>query len=142
MIFAKWVASTPFRITAKVGKLGAAGVSAGLVYSAFDRTFAEKLANALADFIFKYDVFAQKYSTAEDVTEHMIKALGGDGYEQAMAQIGLGTTGGDALANQDGELGGEINPLDNTSPNSSGSSSGGARDTFNKLTKDDDFWNN
>ena len=142
VIFAKWVASTPFRITAKVGKLGAAGVSAGLVYSAFDRTFAEKLANALADFIFKYDVFAQKYSTAEDVTEHMIKALGGDGYEQAMAQIGLGTTGGDALANQDGELGGEINPLDNTSPNSSGSSSGGARDTFNKLTKDDDFWNN
>ena len=142
---AKWIGSTPFRITGKILKLGSAGVSAGLVYSAFDRSFAEKLANAMADFIFRYDVFAQKYSTAEDITEYMIKKLGPQGYEQAMAQIGLGTTAGDALANQDGELGGEINPLDNTSPSSSSgssSSSSSARDTFNNLTKDDDFWNN
>ena len=147
----KWVSSTPFRITAKIAKLGAAGVSAGLVYSAFDRAFAEKLANAMADYIFKYDVFSQKYSTAEDITEHMIKALGGPGYEQAMAQIGLGTTGGDKLANQDGELGGEVNPLDNTSPSgevnpldntspSSSSSGGAALDAINNLSKDDDFW--
>ena len=138
------------KIPGKLLKLGAAGVSAGLVYSAFDRAFAEKLANAMADFIFKYDVFSQTYSTAEDITEHMIKALGGSGYEQAMAQIGLGTIGGDALANQDGKLGGEVNPLDNTSPGgevnpldntSPGSSGSGALDAFNDLTKKDkDFW--
>ena len=139
----KALVSSPWRLGKKLLQLGAAGVSAGLVYSAFDREFAEKLANAMADFIFRYDVFAQKYSTAEDITENMIKELGPQGYEQAMAQIGLGTTAGDALANQDGELGGEVNPLDNTSPSSSsGSSSSGARDTFNNLTKDDDFWNN
>jgi hypothetical protein len=135
----KWIGSAPFRVTGKIIKLGAAGVSAGLVYSAFDRAFAEKLANAMADFIFKYDVFSQTYSTAEDITEHMIKALGGDGYEQAMAQLGLGTTGGDKLANQDGKLGGEVNPLAKPPPGSSSSS--GALDAFNDLTKKDkDFW--
>ena len=68
----------------------------------------------------------------------MIKALGGSGYEQAMAQIGLGTIGGDKLANQDGKLGGEVNPLA-TPP--SGSSSNSALDAFNDLTnKDKDFW--
>jgi hypothetical protein len=135
----KWIGSAPFRVTGKIIKLGAAGVSAGLVYSAFDRAFAEKLANAMADFIFKYDVFSQTYSTAEDITEHMIKALGGDGYEQAMAQLGLGTTGGDKLANQDGKLGGEVNPLAKPPP---GSSSNSALDAFNDLTnKDKDFWN-
>jgi len=147
----RWNPLKLLKMPGKLLKLGAAGVSAGLVYSAFDRAFAEKLANAMADYIFKYDVFSQKYSTAEDITEHMIKALGGSGYEQAMAQIGLGTTGGDKLANQDGKLGGEVNPLDNTSPSgevnpldntspSSSSSGGAALDAINNLSKDDDFW--
>ena len=46
----------------------------------------------------------QTYSTAEDITEHLIKALGGSGYEQAMAQIGSrNNQAGDDVANQDGK---------------------------------------
>lgn len=83
---------------AKFGlKWGSRGIAAGLVYSAFDRNFAEKMANALVDYLFVWDPFTAKYSSAEDMAEYFIKELGGPGYEQAMSIIGLGTTGGDDL---------------------------------------------
>ena len=116
-------------------KWGSRFAAAGLVYSAFDRKFAEKLANAMADFIFEYDPFTGKYSTAEDVTEHMIKALGDTGYEEAMSIVGLGTTAGDNLAKAKDE-----NPLDQVNPLNPGSGSS-AGDAFDDISKGDDFWN-
>ena len=116
-------------------KWGGRFAAAGLVYSAFDTKFAEKLANAMADFIFAYDPFTSKYSTAEDVTEHMIKALGDTGYEEAMSIVGLGTTSGDNLAKAKDD-----NPLDPVNPLTPGSGSS-ASDAFKDISKDDDFWN-
>lgn len=116
-------------------KWGGRFAAAGLVYSAFDTKFAEKLANAMADFIFAFDPFTGKYSTAEDVTEHMIKALGDTGYEEAMSIVGLGTTSGDNLAKAKDD-----NPLDPVNPLTPGSGSS-ASDAFKDISKDDDFWN-
>ena len=116
-------------------KWGSRFAAAGLAYSAFDTRFAEKLANAMADFIFKYDPFTGKYSTAEDVTEHMIKTLGETGYEEAMSIVGLGTTAGDNLVKAKDE-----NPLDQVNPLNPGSGSS-AGDAFNDISKGDDFWN-
>ena len=89
----------------------------------------------MADFIFKYDPFTGKYSTAEDVTEHMIKTLGETGYEEAMSIVGLGTTAGDNLVKAKDE-----NPLDQVNPLNPGSGSS-AGDAFNDISKGDDFWN-
>ena len=116
---AKWV---------KFGlKWGSRGVAAGLVYSAFDRNFAEKIANALVDYLFAYDPFTAKYSTAEDITEYLIKALGGPGYEQAMSQIGLGTTSADDV----------VKAKDNNPPKPYNSLQ---KSDFDKEIDNDPFW--
>jgi hypothetical protein len=116
---AKWV---------KFGlKWGSRGVAAGLVYSAFDRNFAEKLANALVDYLFAYDPFTATYSTAEDITEYLIKALGGPGYEQAMSQIGLGTTSADDV----------VKAKDNNPPKPYNSLK---KSDFDKEIDNDPFW--
>lgn len=116
---------------AKFGlKWGSRGIAAGLVYSAFDRKFAEMMANAMVDYLFAYDPFTSKYSTAEDITEHLIKALGGSGYEQAMSQIGLGTSAGDDVVKAKDDA--KDNPFDDSNPFDS--------NNFDSLTKDDPFW--
>ena len=119
---------------AKFGlKWGSRGVAAGLVYSAFDRKFAEMMANAMVDYLIAYDPFTSKYSTAEDITEHLIKSLGGSGYEQAMSQIGLGTTAGDDVVKaKDDAKDNQDNPFDDSNPFDS--------NNFDSLTKDDPFW--
>ena len=116
---------------AKFGlKWGSRGIAAGLVYSAFDRKFAEMMANAMVDYLIAYDPFTSKYSTAEDITEHLIKALGGSGYEQAMSQIGLGTSAGDDVVKAKDDA--KDNPFDDSNPFDS--------NNFDSLTKDDPFW--
>ena len=76
-----------------------------------------------------HNPFTAKYSTAEDITEYLIKALGGPGYEQAMSQIGLGTTSADDVVKaKDGMKKEPYNSLDKP------------KSDFDKEIDNDPFW--
>ena len=124
----------------KVAKVATGAASAGLVYGAFDRNFAEQLAGKMADIIMSkplgYEISPEEYySELAEVLDL--------NWDAGMQIIGLGTRADDRLAKAKDKAKDE-NPLakpptvddnDNQSGNTNTS-------TIDKVTKKDDFWNN
>ena len=133
--FFKRVASGFGGLIGKGIKIAGIGIGAGLVYGAFDRKFAEKVAGHMSEWILTVD--PNRTHTGEALATYIIDAIFDEGSGEAMyRQIGLGTTADNTLDRAKDDL--DMSPDDNDTslsmdPGASGSS-------IDQVTKGDDFW--
>ena len=131
--FFKRVASGFGGLIGKGIKIAGIGISAGLVYGAFDRNFAEKVAGHVASWILAVDP-NRKYS-GEAFATYIIDAIFDEGSGEALyRQIGLGTTADNELDKAKDDL--DMSP-DDTNLSMDPAAPGNPID---KITKGDDFW--
>ena len=131
--FFKRVASGFGGLIGKGIKVAGIGIGAGLVYGAFDRKFAEKVAGHMSEWILTVDP-NRKY-TGEALATYIIDAIFDEGSGEALyRQIGLGTTADNELDKAKDDL--DMSP-DNTNLSMDPDAPGNPID---KITKDDDFW--